>query len=195
VQRRFQLRPCDYSFEPDEALALGLGCLYAQVRSCAAPCLKRASEEAYRELATRARDWLARPSAREPAPAVPATIGTASGRALIVDRGRRSLGLFPLGRGRVLESAAIVVAGPDELDAAVRRLAWPERDAPPDWPWLTAWLRSPRARAAFVVVPDGSSEAELVAPVRAAFAPASAGGRGSAAPAAGDNVGPTRGEA
>ena len=54
-QRSFPLRPCDYAFEPDPALPLGLGCLYAQVRTCAAPCLSRVSEEAYRALAARRR--------------------------------------------------------------------------------------------------------------------------------------------
>ena len=51
LHRLFPLRPCDYAFEPDPALPLGLGCLYAQVRSCAAPCLARVGEEEYRALA------------------------------------------------------------------------------------------------------------------------------------------------
>ena len=58
LQRQFSLRPCDFSFEPDPALPLGLACLYAQVRSCAAPCLARVSEADYRTLATDAAGWL-----------------------------------------------------------------------------------------------------------------------------------------
>ena len=41
VNRLFGLRPCDFVFEPDPVLPLGLGCLYAQVESCSAPCLSR----------------------------------------------------------------------------------------------------------------------------------------------------------
>jgi hypothetical protein len=189
VQRLFPLRPCDYGFEPDEALPLGLACLYAQVRSCAAPCLVRVGEADYRALGARAAAWLADPSRRPDAPpAIPATVAAASGRALIVDRGRRSLGLLPVRGGCVLDAAALVVT-PAELEAASERLAWPETEAAPDWPWLTAWLRSPKARAAFVVVGDSWSAAELLAAARAALP-------GAPAPrAAGDNVGALREEA
>src|SRR5438132_90588 len=41
LHKLFPLRPCDYTFEPAADLALGLGCVYAQVRTCAAPCLQR----------------------------------------------------------------------------------------------------------------------------------------------------------
>ncbi len=102
--RLFPLRPCDYEFEPDPALPLGLGCLYAQVRSCAAPCLRRVGEEEYRALAARAAAWLARPSARgEAPPAVPAIVASAGARGLVVDAGRREIGLYPVARGRVIE--------------------------------------------------------------------------------------------
>ncbi|MGH9886161.1 MAG: hypothetical protein ACREBE_11565, partial [bacterium] len=33
----FPLRPCDFVFEPAPDLAVGLGCVFAQVRTCAAP--------------------------------------------------------------------------------------------------------------------------------------------------------------
>jgi hypothetical protein len=180
LQRLVPLRPCDYVFEPDPALALGLGCLYAQVRSCAAPCLGRASEAEYRELARRAERYLCDPGQRPDAPAaVPASLGAAGGRALVVDRGRREIGLVPVRAGRVLDEA-LVATTPDDLEHAVLRLEWPEAGAGEDWPWLTAWLRSPRARAAFVVVADDLPRAVLVAAVRAAlekpFARAAAGG-------------------
>jgi hypothetical protein len=181
LQRRFELRPCDYVFEPDPALPLGLGCIYAQVRSCAAPCLRRVSEPEYRALAARAAAWLEEPAARETAPAVPATVASASGRALVVDAGKRFVGLYPVRAGRVLDAAAIVVP-PPELDAAMARLSWPESEAASDWPWLTGWLRGARARAAFVSVRESWSLAELRAAVRAALPAA------FAAPAAGGNI-------
>jgi excinuclease ABC subunit C len=183
LQRRFELRPCDYVFEPDPALPLGLGCIYAQVRSCAAPCLRRVSEAEYRALAVKAAAWLAEPVGRETAAAaVPATVASAAGRALVVDAGKRSVGLYPVRAGRVLDAAAIVVP-PSELDAAIARLSWPGSDAASDWPWLTGWLRGARARAAFVSVRESCSLAELRAAVRAALPAA------FAAPAAGGNIG------
>ena len=188
LQRQFSLRPCDFSFEPDPALPLGLACLYAQVRSCAAPCLARVSEADYRALATDAAGWLSLPSRRDEAALVPATVASVAGRALIVDAGRRRVGLYPVRGGRVLDGEARVVP-PAELDAAVSRLAWPASEAAPDWPWLTAWLRGSKPRRAFVVVADSWSAAELGAAVRAALPPA------FATPAAGGNVGATREEA
>src|SRR6185436_14261516 len=68
LQRLIPLRPCDYAFEPDRALPLGLNCLYAQMRSCATPCLERVSEEEYRALAAQAARWLADPLRRGDAP-------------------------------------------------------------------------------------------------------------------------------
>jgi hypothetical protein len=168
LHRLFPLRPCDYAFEPDPTLPLGMGCLYAQVWSCAAPCLARVSEEAYRSLATRAAAWLTRPSAREEAPpAVPATVAAVEGtRAVIVDAGRSAVGLYPVRQGRVLEHAAVSVL-PGGLDAAVSRLDWPEPAGPGDWPWLAAWLRSPRGRASYVLAGDGNEA--LATAVRAAL--------------------------
>jgi hypothetical protein len=185
LQRTFALRPCEYVFEPDPALPLGLACLYAQVRSCAAPCLVRVGEADYRALARRAAAWLADPAGREATPAVPASVTAADGRALIVDAGKRSVGLLPVRAGRVLDAAA-VVSPATELDAAVARLAWPEASGPDDRPWLAAWLRGARARAGFVSVNEAWSLAELRAAVRVAL-PA-----GFAATAAGGNVGNAR---
>jgi len=188
LQRQLPLRPCDYTFEPDSALPLGLGCLYAQVRSCAAPCLKRVSEEEYRGLAAQAALWLADPARRGEAPAVvPASLGAAFGRAVVVDAGRRSIGLVPVAAGRVLDGA-VIETSVDELEQALDRLAWPEAGAGEDWPWLTGWLRSPRARAAYVVVSDGTTKADLREAVRRALA------KPFARRAAGGNVGNTREE-
>jgi hypothetical protein len=186
LHRLFPLRPCDFAFEPDPALPLGLGCLYAQVRSCAAPCLRRVGEEEYRALAARAAAWLARPSARGEAPAaVPAIVAAADARGVVVDAGRREIGLYPVARGRVLEAAA-VSASPAEVEVAVARLDWTAGEGGDDWPWLAAWLRSPKGRASYVVADD--ADGRLAAAVRAALPPR------FAAPAPGDNVGATREE-
>ena len=170
LHRLFPLRPCDSVFEPDPALPLGLGCLYAQVRSCAAPCLARVGEEEYRALAARAAAWLALPSARGAAPpAVPAIVASVEGsRGVIVDAGRREIGLFPVSGGRVLEDDAITVA-PEEVEAAVARLRWRSPDGPDDWPWLASWLRTPRGRASYVVAGETPDREALAAAVRAAL--------------------------
>jgi hypothetical protein len=188
LHRLFPLRPCDYVFEPDPALPLGTGCLYAQVRSCAAPCLGRVSEEAYRSLAARAAAWLASPSVRREAPpAVPATVAAQEGAcAVIVDAGRNTAFLYPVRQGRVLDQAVVSVL-PGALEAAVSGLGWPEPSGPEDWPWLATWLRSPKGRASYVLA-DGSAE-ELVTAVRTAL-PAR-----FAAPTPGGNVGAAQGGA
>jgi hypothetical protein len=195
LQRAFALRPCDYAFEPRADLPLGLSCLYAQVRSCAAPCLARATESEYRALAAHAAAWLADPSRRaadseaiadrsgSPRRAVHGAVGNAAGRALVVDRGKRSIALVPLRSGRVLDHAMVVI-DPARLDEGVSRLAWPETEAASDWPWLTAWLRGARARTSFVVVSESWGEAELRRAVQRAFAVQTPGG----------NVGSTRGD-
>lgn len=187
LERLFPLRPCDHDFEPDPALPLGLGCLYAQVRSCAAPCLRRVGEEEYRALAARAAAWLARPSAREGAPAaVPGIVAAAAARGVVVDAGRCEVGLFPVAAGRVIEAGAASFP-PADLEAALPRLDWAGGGDADDWPWLAAWLRSPRGRASYVVVDEASGREGLAAAVRAAL-PAR-----FAAP--GGNVGAIRGEA
>lgn len=176
VQRLFSLRPCDFTFEPDPALPLGLGCLYAQVRSCAAPCLGRAGEDEYRALAVRAAAWLSDSASRVDAPpAVPSTVaGVDGGRAVVVDPGRREIGLFPVRGGRVLDDAAVVFP-PDELEPALAGLEWPEDEGPDDWPWLASWLRSPKGRRSYVLVP-GDDRGALATAVRALL-PARFGGK------------------
>jgi hypothetical protein len=189
LHRLFPLRPCEYVFEPDPALPLGLGCLYAQVRSCAAPCLARVGETEYQALAARAAAWLSDPSARPDAPAAVSPLVSAANeaRAVVVDAGRREVSLYPVRGGRVLDAEA-VTAAPDAIEAAVARLSWPRADGPDDWPWLGGWLRRPRGRASWVA-PCGEDRAALAAAVRAALPPR------FAAPGRGDNVGATREEA
>jgi hypothetical protein len=109
-------------------------------------------------------------------PAVVASVEAARG--LVVDAGKRQVALWPVRAGRVLDAAA-VVASPRELDAAVSRLSWPEASGPDDWPWLAAWLRTPRGRASYVVAGGAEDAGALVAAVRATlgarFAPPPAG--------------------
>jgi hypothetical protein len=179
VERRFSLRPCDYVFEPEPALPLGLGCLYAQVRSCAAPCLGRVQESEYRSLAARAAAWLADPDGRDGAlPALPSQVAAAQGRAVVVDAGRREVGLYPVCAGRVLD-AGCVMAPPAGLEDAVARLDWPDGEGASDWPWLASWLRAPRARRSYVTF-GGGDRVALARAVRAVL-PARFGGNVEAA--------------
>jgi hypothetical protein len=190
VNHLFPLRPCDYTFEPDPDLPLGVGCLYAQVRSCAAPCLARVSEEGYRALAARAVGWLSDPAARTGAPeTVPATVeGVEAARGLVIGVGRVEVELYPVRAGRVLEAAAVVTP-PIDLEAAVTRLEWPGGQGPDDWPWLVGWLASARGRGSYVSLRATRDHAGLAAAIRAVlparFAPPSADG----------NVGASQGEA
>jgi hypothetical protein len=192
VNRLFSLRPCDFTFEPAPNLPLGLGCLYAQVRSCAAPCLSRLSEEEYRSLAARAVAWLADPGERQNAPAtVPAAVGRTEGvLALVVGVGRTELELYPVREGRVFDDA-MVSAPPDQIDVAVRGLRWPESPGPADWPWLAAWIAGPRGRDTYIRVSDPDDRARLAAAIRQTLPPRFA--RPSSGD--GDNVGSSRGGA
>jgi hypothetical protein len=150
--------------------------------------MRRVAEEEYRALAARAVAWLARPSARGEAPAaVPAIVAAADARVVVVDAGRREIGLFPVAGGRVIDAAA-VSSSPADVDAAVARLDWTGGEGGDDWPWLAAWLRSRRSLASYVVADEAAGPEGLAAAVRAALPPR------FAAPAPGDNVGATRGE-
>lgn len=186
LHRLFPLRPCDFAFEPDPALPLGLGCLYAQVRSCAAPCLARVGEPEYRALAARAAAWLADPLVRGVVPpAVPPVVsGSGDARAVVMDAGKKEIGLYPVRAGRVLDGAAVLVS-PDALEPAIAGLSWPEGDGADDWPWLAAWLRTPKGRASYLLV-RGDAPA-LAAAARAALPPRFAD------PGRGGNVGTAEG--
>jgi hypothetical protein len=170
--KRFALRPCDFAFEPHPDLPLGLGCLYAQVRSCAAPCLARVSEAEYRSLAASAVGFLTRPSARgeDVASWLPPFVSAARARALVVEGTRRGLELFPVRAGRVLEEI-VQSASSAELDAAVARLGWPDPgERPSDTPWLSVWLHA-RRKAHYLVIEDGETASHLAQRVRASLTP------------------------
>jgi hypothetical protein len=181
VSHLFALRLCDYVFEPDPELPLGLGCLFAQVRSCVAPCLARTSEEDYRALASRAAAWLAGPAGRPDAPSsVPDSVTQIQGaRAVVLGVGRKEVGLYPVREGRVLEEAALTVES-DRIDAAAAALEWPAAEGPDDWPWLTAWITSPRGRGSYIPVEDVGNRPGLAEAMRdrlpARFARPRAGG-------------------
>jgi hypothetical protein len=153
LHKRFPLRPCDYVFEPDPALPLGLGCLYAQVRTCAAPCLGRLSEQDYRGLALGVAGFLAEraPGAE---PSLPDWVtGAETSRGLVVEAGRAGFELYPVWKGAVLEDEAVTLTAEEDIGAAVDLLAWVD-PAPPrdDTPWLSAWLNAPRRTGHYLVV-------------------------------------------
>ncbi len=162
LHQRFPLRPCDYSFTPDPAWPTGVGCVYAQVKTCAAPCLGRVSEEAYRGLASQAAGWLAGP--RDDDDVAP-WVTVADARAVIVERAGEAFMAWPvLGRGVVDEGAA----AEETLADTLAGLHWdgPSRD---DAPWLSAWLHTRKRSGVHVVVRDrvglaAAVEAALAAP-------------------------------
>lgn len=172
LHKLFPLRPCDYVFEPDPALVLGLGCVYAQVRTCSAPCLVRIAEEAYRGLAREVASFLARPAARPEASGewLPPWVSAAeTGLGLVADRAKAGIELYPVREGAVLEEHS-VIANPEELASAVQRLAWPDPDAPrDDRPWLSAWLHTSRRSGAFLVVEDREDAVTLEVRIREAL--------------------------
>lgn len=167
THKRIPLRPCDYTFEPDPALPLGLGCLYAQVHSCAAPCLLRVSERDYADLAVRAQALLSGPEGRdeECRAWLPDWVAR-EGCALVVERARGRLELYPVSGACVLDAAAVEVSL-ESLDEAVARLSWaaasPLRD---DRPWLSAWLHSPRKTSVYLALVDPDRPRELAAKIR-----------------------------
>jgi hypothetical protein len=147
LHRLVPLRPCDYVFEPAPDLALGLGCVFAQVGTCAAPCLLRMSEEDYRGLAGRAAALLASSEGRPPelAAVLPEWAGAVVGaRGLVADRAKGTLELYPVVEGAVAEEA-MVTTTPEELPRALAALIWPAPDPPrDDTPWLVSWLHGKR---------------------------------------------------
>jgi hypothetical protein len=179
LHKLFPLRPCDYSFEPDPALALGLGCVYAQVRSCCAPCLVRASEADYARLARDAALMLGDPGRRPDALAerVPRHVAAAEADALVVERSKGGVMLHPIHAGAVLDDEVRQVPDEDlERALAVLRFA-PRIGGGSDTPWVLQWLRGKRRAAAYLVV-DGSakrSPSALANAVRSALAAAERG--------------------
>jgi hypothetical protein len=165
----FPLRPCDYTFEPAPDLALGLGCVFAQVRTCAAPCLARVSEEDYRALAARAQAALATRAGRPAALAerVPPWIAAiARARGLVADRAGAVIELYPVVAGAVLEEA-MATTTVDALEAAVASLRWEAPVEPrDDTPWLLPWLHGKRT-GTYLDLAEAETPSEIAARLRA----------------------------
>jgi DNA polymerase III subunit epsilon len=164
----FPLRPCDYAFEPASDLALGLGCVFAQVRTCAAPCLQRIGEDDYRALAARAASALGAGTERPPelAAAVPPWVGPiAEARGVVADRAGATLELYPVVAGAVMEEA-MAFATKDGLEEAVAALRWsPPPEPRDDMPWLVPWLHGKRT-GTYVDVAPGETAAAIAARLR-----------------------------
>jgi hypothetical protein len=168
LHKLLPLRPCDYTFEPAPDLALGVGCLYAQVRSCAAPCLRRIDEEGYRGLAGQAAAMLASPAARaaDPPSWLPAFVSAASTRAVIAEAGSGGFELYPVVAGVVDEASAVVG---DDLPAALARLQWRTPETPGgDEAWLMSWLYEKKRRGVYVVVEGSPADERVLAQIQPA---------------------------
>jgi hypothetical protein len=171
LDKLHRTRPCDFAFEPDPALPLGLGCLYAQVGTCAAPCLARVSEAEYRSLARKAAALLASSDGRPPEieALLRPWVAPAPALALIAERGSNGLELYPVRAAAVGEEGSVVQAPGEPLVAALGRVDWTgAADSHDDSPWLSSWLHAPRRRGVYAVI-DGPPVAEhLVDRLRAA---------------------------
>jgi hypothetical protein len=168
LHKVYALRPCDFAFEPAPDLALGLGCVFAQVRTCAAPCLVRVSEDDYRALAARAGEALA--AAERPpelAKAIPPWVERVAGaRGLVLESGRDGLELYPVLEGAVVEEA-MAVTSPGEVEQAVGTLRWPPPPTPrDDTVWLSAWLHGKRT-GRYLRVTATEAAADIAARLRA----------------------------
>jgi len=164
LHKVFPLRPCDYVFEPAPDLALGLGCVYAQVRTCAAPCLSRVGEDAYQGLAAEAARFLLRPRARpEDARAwIPDWVAAADARSLVVESAKDGIEIYPIVAGNVLGQHAVTVRAED-IEDALHGLNWTGADETGhDRDWLTAWLYTPRRAGRYVVLEGTENSAALV---------------------------------
>jgi hypothetical protein len=154
LHKLISLRPCDFVFEPHPELALGTACLYAQVRSCAAPCLCRVSEDEYRALARDACRLLD-DTARDAGTALwlPPWVGRVSGRrTVVVDGPPEAVEVYPVEAGTVMEERGVVTTR-EGLPAALAALDWSEpRPARDDLPWFSSWLHMPRRSGQYMTL-------------------------------------------
>ena len=161
------LRPCDYVFEPHPELPLGLGCLYAQVRTCAAPCLSRVSEHEYRALALRAKDVLARSDARtsDLEAVLPTFVSDTGARGIVAVSNGEEVELYPVAAGAVLDEARVRVEK-DRVAMAVAGLCFdPPAEPRDDRAWLLACVAARKPAGAYVIVRPGEDLAAFGARV------------------------------
>jgi hypothetical protein len=174
LHKVIRLRPCDYTFEPDPALGLGLGCLYAQVRTCAAPCLARVDEDGYRAIAREAAALLAGSKGRtdEIASWLPAWVGPVAGRrGLVVEQTNAGVELYPVLEQTALDAESLTTAA-HSIEAALEGLRWERPEPrPEDAPWLSAWFHTPRRSGVFVPVDPAESPASLGQRIRQELGP------------------------
>jgi hypothetical protein len=164
LHKLFPLRPCDFVFEPAPDLALGLGCVFAQVRTCAAPCLSRVTEDAYRGMAAEAAAFLARPRQRpeEARGWIPDWVAGAETRAVVVEKGREGVEVYPVLAGQVLEQHAMT-AQEDGIEDALEKLNWTIANGTGhDRDWLAAWLYTPKRTGRYVVLDATENSLALV---------------------------------
>jgi hypothetical protein len=169
LQEMFPLRPCDFAFEPAADLAVGLGCVFAQVGTCSAPCLVRVSEDDYRALAARAADVLRQPAEARPEPVaahVPPWVGAvARARAVVAERSAEGLELYPVVEGAVVEERMKVTVA-EALEPALEGLDWSRAvDGRDDTPWLLSWLHGKRT-GRYVTIAEGEQAQETAARLR-----------------------------
>lgn len=140
LQKSHLLRPCDYEFAPDPAWRTGLRCVYAQVRTCAAPCLAREDEATYRARAASVTARLAAPP--EDDALLPTYAGPRAARATVVESlADGLLEIHPVAGWRVLDEAVVVGQPGEPEHDVIARVTWPPPTTPgDDAPWLGAWL-------------------------------------------------------
>ena len=175
AQARSRCAPATTRSSPTRQLPLGPRAASSRrCGSCAAPCLCAGERGRVRGLPAARPTSLARPEARPPemAAAFPPR----------GDAGRSAAGLVVApARGR--ESASIrSQAGACWKRAGsppTKRVSTPRsrlsagtlpEDARHDWPWLAAWLASPRGRRSYLAVPAGRTASELGPMLRALLA-------------------------
>lgn len=166
--RRFPLRPCDFEFEPRPGLPLGESCFFAQVRTCSAPCLERIPAGAYRGLAEAAARFLADAGSREADAGdwLPRDCGEARGCALVVERLKSGLQVFPVRDGSVLEGQALALGTGTDPGEALAGIDWQAPAAADDRVWLANWLLEPKRSATWLPVSASRGAAGLAARVR-----------------------------
>jgi excinuclease ABC subunit C len=164
LHKLFPLRPCDFEFHPAPDLAVGLGCVYAQVRTCAAPCLTRVSEDAYRGLAAEAVHFLAGPHGRpeETRSWIPEWVSAADSRAVVIEEAHEGLEIYPIIAGAVLDDQ-VRTAQAKDIEGALEGMKWTgANETGHDRGWLAAWLYAPKRSGRYVVLDGDENSSALV---------------------------------